>query len=110
MSRTRLSFSRGPQQLLLQHQKVLATIHIGTRKVDILGELVASLRYLGDTDLRVYRDGLGFLLSSQRDNGSFGDYESARKQHGDRVEVNLYLHTTSVAMDVLPLAFEGPQR
>jgi hypothetical protein len=88
--------------------EVLTTVHIARRDVDLVGELLACLRYLGDIDLDVFRDGLRFLLSSQRENGAFGDYERLRERRGDRLELDLYLHTTSVAMDILPLAFEGP--
>ena len=86
----------------------LARRYIQQREVDILGEILASMRYLGDHDLPVYREGLELLLRSQRPNGSFGDYERHRARRGALLELDAYLHTTSVAMDILPLAFEGP--
>ena len=101
-------FSRADRAYLRRALEVTTTIYLGRRKVDIVGELLASLRFLGDTDLTVYRDGLAFLLASQRPNGSFGSYEHYRARRGDLLELDLYLHTTSVAMDILPLAFEGP--
>ena len=101
-------FSRADRAYLRRALEVSTTIYLGKRQVDIVGELLASLRFLGETDLTVYRDGLAFLLANQRPNGSFGDYEKYRSRRGDRLELDLYLHTTSVAMDILPLAFEGP--
>lgn len=85
---------------------VLTTVNMARRDVDLVGELLACMRYLGDHDQRVFRDGLHFMLSGQRPSGAFGDYERLRPRLGERVEVMLYLHTTSVAMDILPLAFE----
>ena len=101
-------FSKADRAYLRRALEVTTTINLGTRRVDIVGELLTCIRFLGDTDMTVYRDGLAFLLASQRTNGSFGDYEKYRAQRGDRLEIDLYLHTTSVAMDILPLAFEGP--
>jgi hypothetical protein len=79
------------------------------RNVDLSGELLASMRFLGYSDPHVYREGLRFILANQRENGSFGDYERLRAKRGDQLELDLYLHTTSVVMDILPLAFEGPE-
>jgi hypothetical protein len=101
-------FNAGDRRYLRRALEIQATLQIGRRNVDLLGELLASLRYLGDHDLPVYREGLRFLLASQRANGSFGDYERMREKRGDKLELDLYLHTTSVVMDILPLAFEGP--
>jgi hypothetical protein len=101
-------FSADERAYLRRALQVLTTVHIARRNVDLVGELLASLRYLGQSDLDVFRDGLRFLLASQRPNGAVGDYERLRDRRGDRLELDLYLHTTSVAMDILPLAFEGP--
>jgi len=102
------AFSAADRRYLRRALEILTTLHQGKRNTDLLGELLACLRFLGYTDLAVYREGLRFLLSGQRANGSFGDYERLRAQRGDRLELDLYLHTTSVVMDILPLAFEGP--
>jgi hypothetical protein len=102
-------FDAGDRVYLRRALEVLATFFLSTRNADLLGEILASLRYLGEDDLAVYRDGIDYLLTSQRPNGSFGSYEILRAKRGDRVDVDLYLHTTSVAMDILPLAFEGPR-
>ena len=101
-------FSVADRAYLRRALEITATIFLRTRNVDIVGEILASLRFLGETDIPVYRDGLAFLLGSQRANGSFGSYEHLRARRGQRLELDLYLHTTSVAMDILPLAFEGP--
>ncbi len=101
-------FSKADRAYLRRALEVTTIINLAARRVDIVGELLACMRFLGDTDLTTYRDGLAFLLASQRPNGSFGDYERYRSRRGDRLELDLYLHTTSVAMDILPLAFEGP--
>jgi hypothetical protein len=102
------AFSAADRRYLRRALEILTTIHQGKRNVDLVGELLACLRFLGYTDLQVYREGLRYVLSSQRGNGSFGDYERLRQQRGERLELDLYLHTTSVVMDILPLAFEGP--
>jgi hypothetical protein len=101
-------FSAADRAYLRRALEVLTTVAIARRDADVVGELLTSLRFLGDSDLEVYRDGLRFMLASQRPNGSFGNYEHLREKRGDRLELDLYLHTTSVAMDILPLAFEGP--
>lgn len=101
-------FSARDRSYLRHALRVQTTIHLAKRGVDIVGELLACIRYLGHHDMTVYRDGLAFLLASQRPNGSFGNYEKYRKERGDKLELDLYLHTTSVALDILPLAFDGP--
>jgi len=101
-------FSAADRAYLRRALEIQATVQIARRNVDLLGELLMCLRLLGDTDLAVYRDGLAFVLSSQRPSGAFGNYERLRAKRGDLLEVELYLHTTSVAMDILPLAFDGP--
>jgi hypothetical protein len=101
-------FSKKDRSYLRRTLEIQTIIRLGERDTDIVGELLASLRYLGDSDLRAYREGLAFVLASQRPNGSFGNYERYRKKRGAKLELDLYLHTTSVAMDILPLAFDGP--
>jgi len=102
------AFDAKERAYLRRALEVQTTIQIGRRNADLVGELLACIRFLGHTDLTVYRDGLSFVLSSQRPNGAFGDYEKLRPSRGDQLELGLYLHTTSVVMDILPLAFEGP--
>jgi hypothetical protein len=99
-------FSPEDKTYLRRALAIQAARYLRQRDVDVLGELLACLRYLGSTDLPVYREGLEALLASQRPNGAFGDYERLRARRGALLELDLYLHTTSVAMDILPLAFD----
>jgi hypothetical protein len=101
-------FSKEDRRYLRRALEVLTTIYIYRKNPDLVGELLASMRYLGWGDQKIYREGLTYILASQRPSGAFGNYERFRAQHGDRLELGLYLHTTSVVMDILPLAFEGP--
>jgi hypothetical protein len=102
------TFGADERRYLRRALEILTTLYMGKRNVDLTGELLASMRFLGYADPQVYREGLRFLMANQRDNGSFGNYERLRSQRGDLLELDLYLHTTSVVMDILPLAFEGP--
>lgn len=105
---TTADLSAADRSYLRRALEVQTTIWIGRRNADLVGELLTCMRFLGDTDLQVFRDGIGYLLASQRPNGAFGDYERHRARRGDQLELDAYLHTTSVALDILPLAFEGP--
>ena len=100
-------FSKDDGIYIRRALEILTTVWIAQRDVDLTGELLACLRYTGNHDLQVYRDGLSLVLASQRPNGSFGNYERLRKERGERLELDLYLHTTSVVMDILPLAFSS---
>jgi hypothetical protein len=75
---------------------------------DIEAELVSCQRFLGFTDSPGYRDALAYLLDAQRPDGSWGDYERLRPRFGDYVRQGFYLHTTSVAIEALTVAFEAP--
>jgi hypothetical protein len=101
-------FSAEERAYLRPTLTALAARYAQPRSVDILGEILACIRYLGFHDLPAYRAGLEVLLRSQRENGSFGGYEQLRALRGELLELDFYLHTTSVALDILPLAFEGP--
>jgi len=103
-----LPFSAADRAYLRRVLEVQAVFYLHQGNLDVLGELLASLRYLRDHDLAVYREGLRALLFGQQPSGAFGDYERLRPRSGELLEVQLYLHTTSVALDVLPLAFDGP--
>jgi len=98
-------FDRGDREYLRRALEVTTTVWIARKNVDLVGELLACLRYTGNHDLQVYRDGLSLILASQRPDGAFGDHEKYRKEWGDRLDLGLYLHTTSVVIDILPLAF-----
>ncbi len=98
-------FSKDDRIYIRRALEILTTVWISRKEVDLVGELLACMRYTGNHDLQVYRDGLALILASQRPNGSFGDYENLRAKLGDQLDLHLYLHTTSVVMDILPLAW-----
>ena len=75
---------------------------------DLVGELVSCLRYLGFTDAEVYRDALEYLLDSQRPEGKWGEWEKYRNKLGDLADAALYLHTTTVAVRAITIAFLVP--
>lgn len=84
---------------------VLATRYRLEDNADLLAELLSCIRYLGFTDLAIYREGIEYLLSSQHADGKWGEYEKYRKRRGELVDQGWYLHTTSVAIDALTVAF-----
>lgn len=75
---------------------------------DLVAELVACMRYLRFMDLPEYGAGLAFLLLSQRSNGSWGNYDARRERFGDLVDQAFVLHTTTVAVEALVVAFHEP--
>jgi len=79
--------------------------YIGQNETDLLAEFILCLSYLKMTDLSSFRSGVGYLLDTQNENGSWGRYENERLFMGDYVDQGLYLHTTMVAMDALVIAF-----
>lgn len=83
----------------------LTVSYIMQRNPDLTAELVSCIRYLRLTDLAVYREGLDYLLDSQRPEGKWGNYEKYRKRHGNLVDQGWYLHTTAVVVDALTIAF-----
>jgi len=83
--------------------------YIKQREMDLLAEFILCAAYLRMTDMPVYRDGINFLLESQNQNGSWGEYEQHRPAMGNYVEQGLYLHTTMVVADALIIAFEFRQ-
>jgi hypothetical protein len=90
----------------LRHALARLTVHyIMKRNPDITAELISCIRYLRITDLPVYREGLEYLLKSQHPDGKWGSYERYRKRYGDFVNQGYYLHTTTVAIDALTIAF-----
>lgn len=79
---------------------------ISNNNVDLLAELIMIMHYLDLFELDVYNNALNYLLSSQNANGSFGDYEDARKYYAKieskiDVDILLYLHTTEVSIRAL---------
>ena len=71
--------------------------------VDLIAELSMVMTFLGFDHLKIYDTALDFLLDSQNENGSFGDYEDERKyckKEGLVTDVDylMYLHTTEVSL------------
>ena len=90
----------------LRHTLDRLTVHyIMKNDPDLTAELVSCIRYLKMTDLAVYRESLEYLLKTQQPDGKWGDYERYRKRHGDHVKHGWYLHTTTVVVDALSIAF-----
>lgn len=76
------------------------------RDPDLVAEIVTTMRYLGFTSDPAYEAGLGYLLGSQNEDGSWGDYPRARARMGDWAKPGFYLHTTMVVIEALTLAFD----
>ncbi len=81
----------------------LAKIGVKQKNVDLTAELIMVLTYLKFNNSKIFDDTLDFLMDSQNDNGSFGDYEYEReycKKEGLLTDVDylLYLHTTEVTL------------
>jgi hypothetical protein len=82
----------------------LVSKYIAENNVDILAELIMIMTYLRFTHLDEYDIAIEFLLNSQNENGSFGDYEEKREYYqnqGIDVDYLLYLHTTGVSLKAL---------
>lgn len=75
---------------------------------DLLAEVISCLRYLHMVERPVYRDGLAFLLDHQHDDGSWGDLAEARRIFGDHAAEGRILHSTTVVIDALTVAFHPP--
>ena len=80
-------FSKGDKEYIRRALEVTTTVWIAQKNVDLVGELLACLRYTGNHDVQVYRDGLSLILASQRPDGAFGDHEQHRKEWGDRLDL-----------------------
>ena len=72
---------------------------------DLLAELLSSMRYLRQVESAEYRDGLGFLLDHQHEDGSWGDLEEARRIFGEHAAEGRILHSTTVVIEALTVAF-----
>lgn len=98
--------SKNDIEYLNENLPFLIHKYIGYKNVDLLAELIMIMTYLKFTDLEVYRIAIEFLLNSQNENGSFGDYEEEREYYenkGSKIDVDylLYLHTTEVTLMAL---------
>jgi hypothetical protein len=76
-------------------------------KIDLAGELLSSMTYLGMTGHAIHTRAIDYLLKEQNENGSWGKYEYLRPTVGDYIEQRNYLHTTTVCLGALVEAFEG---
>jgi hypothetical protein len=103
-------FSEEDKRYLRRTLDRLAVHYLMERDPDLAGELITCIRYLAMTDLPVYREGLDYLLGSQRPDGKWGAYERYRRRYGEMVDQALYLHTTGVVLDALIVAFGSPGR
>lgn len=72
---------------------------------DLLAELLSCLRYLRQVESSDYRDGLAFLLEHQHEDGSWGDLAEARRIFGEHAAEGRLLHSTTVAIEALTVAF-----
>jgi hypothetical protein len=88
----------------------LAALWRSRHDPDLVAELVACMRYLGNVGHAEYRASLSYLLGLQNPDGSWGTYESQRARLGDYVKQGFYLHTVAVVVDALTLAFEDTFR
>lgn len=98
-------FSIHHKRYLRRALPVLVQRRIKRGDPDLVAELVTCMRFLELIDLDAYRDGLGLIFSSQQEAGSWGDYERYRAEAGALVEVKYVLHTTTVVIEALALAF-----
>jgi len=81
---------------------------IGAGDADLLAELLSSMRYLRRVESAEYRDGLAFLLDHQHEDGSWGDLEEARRIFGEHAAEGRILHSTTVVIESLTVAFHPP--
>jgi hypothetical protein len=98
-------FNPAQKQYLRRALDRLTVHYIMRNDPDIVSELLSCMRYLHFTDLPVYREGLSYILDNQNPDGSWGRYENLRPRLGDYVDQELYLHTTSVAIGALTVAY-----
>lgn len=82
------------------------TVHYTmARHLDLVGELLITIAYLGMGDLPITPEALGLLLESQNPNGTWGQYEDARATYGAFTDQAVYLHTTVMGIHALAGAF-----
>lgn len=84
---------------------ILANHYIEIGNVDIVAELVSCIRYLNFVDMKVYQDGLELILTSQNKDGGWDRYSRERKVYGNYLKQGVFLHTTSVVIKALTIAF-----
>ena len=99
-------FDASERRYLAGALDLLAGRALASGDVDLLAELLSSLRYLGMVERPVYRDGLAYLLDSQHDDGSWGDRAEAARIFGERGAEGRLLHSTTVVIEALAAGFQ----
>jgi hypothetical protein len=101
-------FDADDQAYLAESLPVLVRRRIGVRDPDLVAELVLCLEYLDLEEDPAYAEGIEFVLDSQNDDGSWGDYPEADRRFGPWARHHIYLHTTKLALSALINAFRRP--
>ena len=103
-------FGAGDRRYLAGALEVLAGRALDLGDVDLLAELLSSLRYLRLVERPIVRQGLAYLLEQQHENGSWGDLAEARRIFGERAAEGRLLHSTTVVIEALAAGFHRPPR
>lgn len=98
-------FDAGDKRYLREALPLLVRRYIYEDDPDLVAELISCIRFLQFVELPAYRDGLLYLLDSQHPDGSWGNWERARKGFGEYAAQGRILHTTVVNIDALTVAF-----
>ncbi|HEU5055320.1 MAG TPA: hypothetical protein VFU21_02290 [Kofleriaceae bacterium] len=101
-------FDAGEKRYLEAALDLSARRALAAGDVDLLAELLSSLRYLRLVERPVYRDGIAYLLASQHQDGSWGDIAEARRLFGERAAEGRLLHSTTVVIEALAAGFHMP--
>ena len=99
-------FSRAERRYLRRVLPMLTTHWLMRGNQDIVAELVTCMALLGFQDLPQYREAIAWLLQTQNEDGSWGNYEEYADEYGTYLDHAYYLHTTGVVVDALTMAFE----
>lgn len=100
-------FDAAAKEYLRRSLNALVPRYIEKCDPDLLGELIACMRFLHFVDLPTYRQGLAYLLDSQHRDGSWGDLERAHSAFGEYDSYGMILHSTLTALGALTAAFHG---
>jgi hypothetical protein len=87
---------------------LLTEEYVSRRDPDIVAELVTCLRCLRFVDSPSFRFGLEYLLDNQNQDGSWGNLEKTLSTYGKTGIQRIILHTTTVSLDALTIAFHEP--
>ncbi|MCI0568049.1 MAG: hypothetical protein L0Z52_07655 [Acidobacteria bacterium] len=101
-------FSGADKLYLRKSLSLLAARTISAHDPDLLGEIVECMHYLRFSDEPAYGAGVSYLLRSQNQDGSWGNYPAQEKLRGSIVKVDLQLHTTDVVIGTLTAVFDMP--